>query len=79
MACGAIIQPVTCGSVPCHYNSQCEATAAGYPESQCCREPIGACTTSLAPVTCGACWYPNADCAQSAGYNVATEVIALRA
>ena len=65
--CTSIAAPVECGNIPCVYNSQCEADAAG--ATDCCAQVPSdtICTGENMPVKCGSCEYANQCLADAAG------------
>ena len=67
VACPSINAPVECGSIPCVYNSICEAEAAG--ATDCCPQVPSdtICTGENMPVKCGSCEYANQCLADAAG------------
>ena len=71
VACNSANMPVECGPIPCVYSNQCEATAAGWSQSDCCPQANGACTADNDPVACGdnKCMYSSTSCAELAGFS----------
>jgi len=67
VACASIAAPVECGSIPCVYNSICEAEAAG--ATDCCAQVPSdtICTGENVPIKCGSCEYANQCLADAAG------------